>query len=463
MIEEFRHRVERRERNGPERSPSGSGAAMSGGRRRGRVEELDRSTAEAWNRFAAGDEVTSGVRPEILLSWARCRDDLGVDPARDRAPAADGLPPLAVEESVVAAELGAAAMSMTEDVRAIGGVVAVADGNGRVLAAWGDERTSGRGRQQNLGPLYRWSEPTTGTTGIGMALQSRAAVAVDRYEHWCTAFQDWSCAAVAVRDPMSDAPVGVIDISIWNRPLPASALGWLTRAVAGVEERLRERAAQAYGDLVDVFRAREPAEGGLAVLDAGGRLVVADEAARDALVPPDGRLRDIVQAVVDRARRDEGWVGTAELDGVPISVEPVRSGERVVGVLVRAGRERGEQVVEPAPALPVRDRLVGVRGARLLLVQATDVRVIETDGGLVWLDTDDGRMRAAERGLDRLEERLAGEGFLRVNRQALVNLRRVREIAPGFKGGFWLLVDGSHEAIPVSRRRVAAVRNALGL
>jgi hypothetical protein len=435
---------------------------MSGGRHSGRVEEADRRTERAWKRFATGDEVTDGVRPEILLSWARCRDDFGVDPARDRAPAAEGVPPLGVEENIVAAELGAAAMSISDDVRAIGGVVAVADGNGRVLASWGDERTSGRGRQQNLGPLYQWSEPTTGTTGIGMALQSRAAVAVDRYEHWCSAFQDWSCAAVAVRDPMSDEPVGVIDISIWNRPLPAPALGWLTRAVAGVEERLRERAARAYGDLVDVFRAREPEESGLAVLDAGGRLVVADENARDAL-PADARLRELARAVVERARHDSGWVGTAELDRAAVSVEPVRSGERVIGVLVRAGGDPGGPALEPPPPPPVRDRLVGVRGARLLLVQASEVRVVETDGGLVWLDTDDGRLRAAERGLDRLEERLVHEGFLRVNRQTLVNLRRVREIAPGFKGGFWLLVDGSHEAIPVSRRRLAAVRRALGL
>ena len=66
------------------------------------------------------------------------------------------------------------------------------------------------------------------------------------------------------------------------------------------------------------------------------------------------------------------------------------------------------------------------------------------------------------RGLEQLEQRLEPGGFLRISRQTLVNLQRVRELSPGFKGGFFVLMDGSTEAIPVSRRRVPALRAALG-
>jgi DNA-binding LytR/AlgR family response regulator len=111
----------------------------------------------------------------------------------------------------------------------------------------------------------------------------------------------------------------------------------------------------------------------------------------------------------------------------------------------------------------VSDRIVGVRGGRLILVSVQAVRFVEMVDGLVWLDTDEGRLRAPGRGLEQLEQRLEPGGFLRVSRQTLVNLQRVRELSPGFKGGLFVLMDGSTEAIPVSRRRVPALRTALGL
>jgi len=67
------------------------------------------------------------------------------------------------------------------------------------------------------------------------------------------------------------------------------------------------------------------------------------------------------------------------------------------------------------------------------------------------------------RRIEQLEQRLEAAGFLRVSRQALVNLQRVRELSPGFKGGFYVLMDGPSAAIPVSRRRVPALRAAIGL
>lgn len=429
-----------------------------------RVRPSDVGAASAWERFAAGDDVSEGVRPEILLSWTRCRDTYGVDPSRERAPLADAAAPFSAEENVVAAELGAAAMAITNDVRAIGGVVAVADGNGRILAAWGDEDTAGEGSRQNLGPLFSWQEPAAGTTGVGTALESRDPIAVTRFEHWCAAFHDWSCAAVAVRDPINERPVGVIDISVWNRPLPATAIEWLKGAVAGVEERLRIRAGRAYGDLVAAYRQREGSARGIAVLDAGGRVVMADDVARAALGAAQGRLRELARSVVERADLDRDWVGSAELvDGARLSVEPVTSSDRVVGVLLRADGGGSELVISPSSAAPaVHDRLVGARGGRLVLVPASAVRMIETIDGIVWLDTDDGRMRAPGRGLDQLEQRFGGAGFFRVNRQTLVNLARVREVAPGFKGGFFVLMDGAKDSIPVARRRVPALRAALG-
>jgi DNA-binding LytR/AlgR family response regulator len=70
-----------------------------------------------------------------------------------------------------------------------------------------------------------------------------------------------------------------------------------------------------------------------------------------------------------------------------------------------------------------------------------------------------------ERGLGRLADGLAARGFLRVHRRFVVNLDRVREIEPAFKGALWLVMDAGprREVVPVSRRRAAELRRALGI
>src|SRR4051812_3208730 len=49
-----------------------------------------KEVARAWENFAGGENVETGVRPEILASWYRCRDRYDVDRALDVAPGARG-------------------------------------------------------------------------------------------------------------------------------------------------------------------------------------------------------------------------------------------------------------------------------------------------------------------------------------------------------------------------------------
>jgi transcriptional regulator of acetoin/glycerol metabolism len=209
-----------------------------------RLEARDRLAADAWERFVRGEEVRGGVRADILLSWHRSRDDYRVDPARRGAPVASDDGAQSADAAVVAAELGAAAMELAPDAEAIGGIVSVADDTGRVLSAWGERGALMRAREQNLRPWFEWSEAETGTTGIGLALESAGPVGVTRAEHWCSTFQDWSCNAVAVRDPLSRAAVGVIAVSAWHTALPEASIAPLVRAVHRVERRLHERLEQ---------------------------------------------------------------------------------------------------------------------------------------------------------------------------------------------------------------------------
>lgn len=49
-----------------------------------------KEVARAWEDFAGGENIETGVRPEILASWYRCRDRYDVDRALDVAPEARG-------------------------------------------------------------------------------------------------------------------------------------------------------------------------------------------------------------------------------------------------------------------------------------------------------------------------------------------------------------------------------------
>ena len=458
-----------------------------GGRYGRRIAE-DRGTAAAWQRFLAGEDVSEGVRPEVLLSWYRCRDDYKVDPFQERAPSAPEDRPAehSLEDDVVLAELGGIAKSIEPDVQALDGLVAITDGRGRILAAWGDRRAVQLGDEANLAPWCTWSEEGAGTNGMGTALTSEEPIFIRGSEHWCAGFHDWECAGVAIRDPVTNHPLGALDVSSNKNPLPDSVLTWLRKAQQKIEVGLRDRAIRSFCDLVTVYREQERgASGPLAAADKSGRLLLANEDAQRffgiarpdpprELKPDLPHLSEALVKAVERARRDRLWVGVAQLyvpllgGNVPVAFRPAVRNERVVGVLISAfGTEpEGESLTTGQVEVPAgnRGRLVGLQSGRMILVSIEEVRYAEADGNDVWLDTDRGRLRAPGRGISTLEERLRGQGFLRVHRHFLVNLRRVKEVAPSFKGCFWLVLDvPGHQLIPVSRRRTADVRRSLGL
>ena len=101
----------------------------------------------------------------------------------------------------------------------------------------------------------------------------------------------------------------------------------------------------------------------------------------------------------------------------------------------------------------------------MVLLHRPVVHFAEADGNDVWLVTaEEGRLQAAVRGIDKLEEELIDSEFLRVHRRFLVNLSCVRAVERGQRGELSLIMDSAGgESVPVSRRNVPAVRRALGV
>jgi hypothetical protein len=454
--------------------------------------ERYRAVSVARERFLAGDDRVRGVRPEVATSWYRCREQYHVDPGLHQAPAASAQDETAVEHTleheIVFAQLGGAAAAIAGEVESVGGVVAVTDGAGRILTVQGDKETLRRARDSNMAPWSCWSEWATGTNGMGTALEAPGPVLINGPEHWCSGFQEWVCAGVAVRDAVTRDPVAVLDVSVWRANLPPQAAGWLSKAVSGARDILRQRAHDAGAELAAAFtQARARSGQALAALDASGKVVLADEEASLILGVP-ARIPALDPAVrwhasrdlgrlagqaAKQARLDHSWVGSTqivtELTNEPcrVTLRPVFLSDQPIGTLAAFGSGDGGDPLErvaPERGLGPPPRIVGLSGERMVLLHRPEVRFAEADGNDVWLVTEEGRLQAAIHGIDRLEEELTGGEFLRVHRRFIVNLSCVRAVDRGPRGELSLIMDGAgREAVPVSRRNVPAVRQALGL
>jgi hypothetical protein len=446
-------------------------------------EARDRVTATAWERFVAGCDVGDvRVRPEILLSWRRCRDEYKVDPRQLGAPPADDYCDHSLKNVRVVAELGSIGRSILQEVEGLGGLLAVTDGAGRILIALGDRGILRHGEQSNLAPWSAWSERATGTNGMGTALEDPRGILVRRSEHWCEGLHDWSCAGTTIRDPTTGQPLAVLDVSSWRKPLPDEILPWLRSAVQGIERELRDLAACDAADL-KVALERMDRRGGKALfaLDTGGGVVaVNDKVAALAgmscfdLTKDLPALKKLVCQGVTRARADRSWVGFVEPfipsmgDIVPFTIRPVVKNNRVIGALGTLGESAGEylslegQSTESSRGTP--RRVLAVQGNQLIILYPDQIIYAEVDRNTVWLTTDRGRMRARARGLEKLFDDLGDKAFIRVHRHFVVNSKRITEIRHGFRGQLSLVMSPRcRKTVPVSRRREAAVRRALDL
>ena len=161
-----------------------------------------------------------------------------------------------------------------------------------------------------------------------------------------------------------------------------------------------------------------------------------------------------------------------ELDAVDYLTKPVQR-DRLQAALQRAAQRRWPAGTVPAalddtPVLVVSDR------GRVLRIPVTEVLVLKAELKYVTLRTA-GHSHLLDESLTELEQRL-GNGFIRIHRNALVAGHAVRELqrrsgkpksmADGGEGegeaeGWAVRVAPLDEWLPVSRRQVAAVREAL--
>lgn len=240
-------------------------------------------------------EVDAALLGDTLArSWRRCLDAGLVPQGRGSGSPHASAPQLARarERSQVLLDLAAPLVELLlPAVHASGSLLLLADGDGTVLQAAGDERFADRAQRVALRPGACWSEALRGSNAIGSAIAERRPAVVHGAEHYLARNAFLSCCAAPVFDP-AGAVAAVVDLTGHRRAQPLQATV-PALALAGLAARLL---TQRLFDTLPAALWRialhpqrsglgTPAQGLLAMHD-DGTLAALDEVARELLGAP---------------------------------------------------------------------------------------------------------------------------------------------------------------------------------
>jgi two-component system, LytTR family, response regulator len=104
-------------------------------------------------------------------------------------------------------------------------------------------------------------------------------------------------------------------------------------------------------------------------------------------------------------------------------------------------------------------KIVGRSGADYFLLAPDEILCFQAEGELVWIVTTKQRVLATQ-SLRKIEERLEGQGFERVHRNAIVNVNHVRKMT-AMSSQRWLVTLSNSLQIVVSKRQAHHIRGIL--
>ncbi len=103
------------------------------------------------------------------------------------------------------------------------------------------------------------------------------------------------------------------------------------------------------------------------------------------------------------------------------------------------------------------------KNGKIMMVNYRDLIYAYTQNGLITVVTASDEYSYGGT-LTELEERLQGTNLMRVHKSYIVNMEKVKEVIPWFKGTYWLKVEGRSEVeIPVSKNQIKEIKEILGL
>lgn len=183
-------------------------------------------------------------------------------------------------------------------------------------------------------------------------------------------------------------------------------------------------------------------------------------------------LRNVVpQAVVVFATAyDEYAIKAFEVGAVDYLLKPFE-GDRVHGTVERLRKYRPDEWQRAVERLDetlhrskvIVHKLPVEKSGKIMLIPYQDIIYALAQGGGATVVVADGEY-TYNGTLTEMQERVKDSTLLRVHKSYIVNMDKVKEVIPWFKGTFWLKVDGApHAEIPVSKTQIKQIKDILGL
>ncbi|WP_327583895.1 hypothetical protein OHA25_50110 [Nonomuraea sp. NBC_00507] len=405
-------------------------------------------------------DIAPSLRPEIALSWRRCRMS-GLEPEA---------PDLRIEPDEVdpRSRLVAAAQPVLEQLAEQLGdtdyCVILADRESRLVDVPLGARTL-RSRLEALGVVAGgvFMEETTGTNSIATVYELRHGLAVHGEEHYLEPFKRFSCYGHPIRHPATRRLEGVLDITCLAENDSPLLGPFLARAVSDIEERLLLSARRAEQHMLAAFQAAAAGRN-RPVLVLGEGVVLANPAAVELLDPIDHlRLRELAADLGRHHRHEERAIElssgrhlhvrlkaiAATADGTlfeftdPGEARPViGGGTRPSAAPARAWVSTGAVASTSASSASV--YIGGEPGTG----RTTTARSLAGETGFVTLDASEAAVQGEAAWLAALEQACASGLLLVEDAHVLpgacaVRLRRLIERAPSGQAAGRILLTGA--------------------
>ena len=167
---------------------------------------------------------------------------------------------------------------------------------------------------------------------------------------------------------------------------------------------------------------------------------------------------------------DEYAVRAFEIGAVDYILKPFE-GQRLRVALDRLHNLLPEQCQEKEPSIDaiLQRKKVAVqklpveKNGKIVLVDYHDIIYAHIQSGSTVVITANDSFSYLGT-LTEMQERLQGTNFVRVHKSYVVNMDKVKEVIPWFKGTYWLKLEGfPHTEIPVSKSQIKELKEMLGL
>ncbi|HQR53587.1 MAG TPA: sigma-54-dependent Fis family transcriptional regulator [Burkholderiales bacterium] len=189
---------------------------------------------------ASSSADTGGVAGRVALSWKRCVNDYGLDPAEPREPGYVSAAELADRQARLADLLVLARpemASLSQQIACSGYAIVLTDSDGVVLSCFAEPGLDSLAANSGLTPGAIWTERTQGTNALGTCLAERQPVVIHHAEHFLSRNIGLTCSAAPIFDH-NGALIAVLDASGEPQVTRQHTLVLVSMAAQRIENRL---------------------------------------------------------------------------------------------------------------------------------------------------------------------------------------------------------------------------------